>query len=414
MSFDFIRGRARIFALFTLLACGRGYAENGQTPRLGILQHTREHLQENRDAGAQVVVISLAWDRAEPAMGQFSEDYFEQVRGSIEACRKLGYDIAVDPGFQYPPAWIFQLPHSRFVNQYGSMFASTQVGENIPNAVFNQAIRERQEIVLRRLLKELGPGLAMLRLGWMKYGELAFPLHTFENDKNCYWGFDDIAQGRVPGRPPGLEPCPTGDWRPGEQSPAHAHARAFLRWYLGALQNYHDWQIATARKYTDAPLAMLYPSWGLRPGHCEAALEHDLDGTTSPEINGEVQRGLDVEHLVAGIQDPHVIVYCTWLDSSPAFSQDESPNRSRWSPAHYLATLAAEHRPALHAWAENTGGGEVEVLSLCRDRILKYGYRGFVWAFERDLYDGRPPDISDFAEFSRRLRGITITNLPAY
>jgi hypothetical protein len=405
MPCDFMRSHALSFALFTLMAGGPAHAVEGLTPRLGILQHTPEHLQENRDAGAQVVVISLAWDRAEPAMDQFSASYFEQVRSSIEACRKLGYDIAVDPGLQYPPAWIFQLPHSRFVNQYGRAFTSTKVGENIPNAVFNQAIRDRQENVLRHMLKEIGPELTQLRLGWMKYGELAFPLHTFENEINCYWGFDKIARGRVPGLPPGLEPCPTGDWRPGQPSPQHARARAFLHWYLGALQNYHDWQIATARKYTEAPLAMLYPSWGLRPGHGEAALEHDLDGSTSPEINGELQRGLDLERLVTGIRDTRVIVYCTWLDTSPAFSEDDSPDRSRWSPAHYLSTLAEEHRPPLHAWAENTGGGDSAVLSLCQDRILNYGFRGFVWAFERDLYDGQPPEINDFAEFSRRLRG---------
>ena len=402
---DFIRRCALTFSLPGMIFCLHGYAEEDQMPRLGILQHTTEHLQENRDAGAQVVVISLAWDRAEPAMGQFSDAYFEQVRTSIAACRKLGYAIAVDPGFQYPPAWIFDLPHSRFVNQYGHAFSSTEIAEQIPNAVFNQAIRDRQENVLRRMFKEIGPELAQVRLGWMKFGELAYPLHTFEGEKNCYWGFDEIAQGRASGLPPGLEPCPTGDWRPGQPSPKHARARAFLHWYLGALQNYHDWQIVTARKYTAAPLAMLYPSWGTRPGHEVAAIDHDLDGTTSPEINGEVQRGLDFARLVGGIQDAQVIVYCTWLDTSPAFSQDDNPDRSRWSPAHYLSTLAAEHHPALHAWAENTGGGNAEVMSLCLERILKYGYRGFIWAFERDLYDGRPPEISDFAEFSRHLRG---------
>jgi hypothetical protein len=405
MPCDFMRSHALSFALFTLMAGGPAHAVEGLTPRLGILQHTPEHLQENRDAGAQVVVISLAWDRAEPAMDQFSASYFEQVRSSIEACRKLGYDIAVDPGLQYPPAWIFQLPHSRFVNQYGRAFTSTKVGENIPNAVFNQAIRDRQENVLRHMLKEIGPELTQLRLGWMKYGELAFPLHTFENEINCYWGFDKIARGRVPGLPPGLEPCPTGDWRPGNRArsmPARGLSCTGTWALFRTITTGRSQPHANTRRH---PWPCCIRRGASGRGHGEAALEHDLDGSTSPEINGELQRGLDLERLVTGIRDTRVIVYCTWLDTSPAFSEDDSPDRSRWSPAHYLSTLAEEHRPPLHAWAENTGGGDSAVLSLCQDRILNYGFRGFVWAFERDLYDGQPPEINDFAEFSRRLRG---------
>ncbi len=369
----------------------------------GILQHTSHNLKSNREAGAQVAVVEIGWDRAEPTNGQFSETYFGEVRERLQACRALGYEVVIDVGFQYPPVWIFDVPHSRFVDQHGNSFTSATIGENIPNAVFNQAVRDHQEAYLRHVFREIGTDLLFVRLGWMKYGEIAYPVHRYEGNSNCYWGYDAIAQGEASGLPSGIAVCPVPGWRPGQASPDHRDARVFLEWYHGALQNYHDWQLATARKYTDVPLAMLYPSWGTRPGAGEIAVQHDLDGSTSPEINGEIQRGLDFERLISGIRDPNVIAYCTWLDSNPNFSQDDDPDRTKWSPSRYLAALAAEHDPALPAWAENTGAGDMKVLALCADRIKAYGYAGFFWAFEGDLYDGVPPEISDFATFLRGL-----------
>jgi len=378
--------------------------EAGNFQFAGILQNTKQHLTSNREAGVQVAIVEIGWNRAEPAQGQFSETYFNEVREKLQEYRALGYKIVIDFGFQYPPDWIFDLPHSRYVDQHGNHFKSATIGENIPNAVFNQAIRDHQEAYLRQVFREIDDDFLFVRLGWMKYGEIAFPVHRYEDNANCYWGYDALAQGEVRGLPPGIERCPVPGWRPGQTSPDHRDALVFLAWYHGALQNYHDWQLATARKYTDVPLAMLYPSWGTRPGSVNNAVQHDLDGSTSPEINGEIQRGLDFERFISGIRDTNVIVYCTWLDSNPTFSRDDGLDRTAWSPSHYLAVLSAEHDPSLPVWAENTGGGDLKVLDLCAERIKAYGYAGFFWAFESDLYDGVPPEIGDYGVFLGGLR----------
>lgn len=379
-------------------------AQPESKPVLGILQHRPEHLKQNYQAGARMVVIELGWNRAEPETGQFNRAYFEQIRASMRLCKAEGYLLSLDFGFQYPPDWIFNLPHSRFVNQYGETFTSETLGEDIPNAVFNQTIREYQERYIQQVFKELGSDFRLIRLGWMKYGELAYPIHTYQEKQNCYWGFDAIAIGKAPRRPPGIPLSPAGDWKPGDPSPDHREAEKFIEWYLNALRDYQNWQIKTVRPYTSAPLAVLYPSWGLRPGDIAKAIEKDLDGSTPRESTGELQRGLDFQRLVAGIQDPNVIVYCTWLDSSPDFSRDDQPHPAHWSPAHYLAHLAATHPPRLPAWAENTGGGPPEIFDLCLQRIRQYGYAGFLWAFEHDLYDGIPPEIQDFKTFAERLQ----------
>ena len=364
--------------------------------RFGVLQSTDEHLARNREAGANIVVVELGWNRAEPAQSAFSDSYFRKMAKNIEARRRMGYAIALDLGFQYPPKWVFDLPHARYVNQVGRVFRSETTGEDIPNAVFNAAVRERQKAYLAEVFRRLGTEFALVRLGWMKYGELAYPVSEFGGRGNCYWAFDALAQGRAEGLAKGLAPCPVPGWVPGEASPDHARARAFLDWYLGALRNYHDWQIETTREFTSAPLAILYPSWGMRPGDAEKAIGADLSGATPAEASGEVQRGLDFERLVSGIRDPRVTVYCTWIDSSPEFGDDAADDPTRWSPCHYLAALASEHCPPLHVWGENTGGGDMATVALCFQRIRQYGYRGFLWAFEQDLYDGKKPEIGDF------------------
>ncbi len=368
----------------------------------GVLQSKDENLARNRQSGANIVVVGLGWDRAEPNQGEFSSEYFKEISEKIKIRRKLGYSIALDLGFQYPPDWIFDLPHSYYINQYGQKFFSTNIGENIPNAVFNQAIRDCQESYLKEVFKHF-KDFELIRLGWTKYGELAYPIHKYGGEKNCYWAFDDIAQGKSKGLAEGLSSCPLPGWIPGNQSVDNKDAAKFLQWYIGALQNYHDWQIKTVRRFTSKPLAMLYPSWGMRPGSIQKAIKGDLNGSTSSEINGEVQRGLDFKRLISGISDTNVYVYCTWIDSNPHFSNDAGSNPAYWSPAHYLAFLAQEHQPPLQIWGENTGGGDMKTVELCFERIKKYNYNGFLWAFEHQLYDGKKPEIEDFKPYLKRL-----------
>ncbi len=402
------RWRLRASALGVLalgLACAAASApptreryggQAGERLLAGVLEHTLTRLAANYRAGARVAVVQLGWDRAQPAPDHFDSAYWIEIAGVIANVRQHGYRVALDLGMQYPPAWIFTLPHSRYVNQFGQAFAAG-LGEDVPNAVFNQAVRDRQAAYIAAVATALGEDFLFVRLGAMKYGELAYPTHRFGATENAYWGFDAVAQGLTAGLPAGVSACPVPGWLPGQSSADHATARAFLEWMLDALVDYQNWQVQTARAHFPGALAMLYPSWGCRPGQIESAIQGDLAGGTSPEINGEVQRGLDFERLVGALTDTNVIVYCTWVDSSPAYSHDEGDDPRQWSPARYLAHLAATSMPPLAAWAENTGGGDLATLQLAFRRVRAYGYQGFLYAFERDLYDGQAPEIADFA-----------------
>ena len=343
------------------------------------------------EAGVRGVVLGVSWDRCEPGEGRFDFRYLQDVRKRIEIFRAAGKVVVLDLGVQYPPTWVFGIPSSRFVDQWGDSFgAEAGSGECGVNLVFSQEMRDRYEAYLRHLFGELGNDFYAIRLGGGRYGELGYPSHQYGSRTNCYWAFDPVAQGNAPGLPPGMKACPVPGWIPGSPSPGHDSARRFLEWYMDSMRNYHDWQIAAARRYFSGPLFMLYPSiGGLRPGQLEAAARGDCDGSTGPEKTGEVGRGYDMARYVAGIRDPLVVVYSTWLDGFPG-ADDASPDPARWSPGHYLAGLAAAHRPPLPVGGENTGQpDDVANLRLTFQRMRENRLCVLFWAFEPTLFDGK-------------------------
>ncbi len=362
---------------------------------LGVLQPDAARAPALSAAGVREVVLSVSWDRLQPRPNGLDRDYVAKLRADMAAYRAAGLGIVLDLGMQYPPGWLFAHPHARYVNQHGEVFADPAPGMNAPNSVFNYLIRERQRDYIAGIFRHLGSDWVAVRLGGGWYGELNYPPAVFGGKANCYWAFDPIAQGREPGLPEGVRPCPVPGWKPGQASADHAAARSFAEWYLDSLQNYHDWQIATVRGHYAGPLMMMYPSWGIRPGQLDAAIAGDLAGASPAEKNGEVQRGFDFTRFIGGIRDPLVWVHCTWIDSDPAWSDETSSNPARWSPPRFLASLARAHNPPLRVSAENTGGGGPAALALSANRVRELKLDAFYWAFCPDLFDGRAPELDD-------------------
>ncbi|HBC87952.1 MAG TPA: hypothetical protein DCZ94_13450, partial [Lentisphaeria bacterium] len=332
---------------------------------IGSLQMKQERMLADRQAGMTVTVLSAIWGRMEPQEGKFSAEEIQRIKAEIAASRSAGLGISVDFGLQYPPEWVFNLPDSRYRNQFGDEYVGENPGSNGFNTVFVQANRDRVERYVKRFFEEFGSDFHSIRLGWGYYGELTYPLQRFKpgspsnspEHSNCYWSFDDIAQGKKAGLAAGLSKCPVPGWKPGDPSP-NGEAGKFLEWHLGAMQNFHDWQIRLLRSQYSGLLCMMYPSWGIRPGWTDAAAAGNLDGKTAPESNGEIQRGYDFSRFIKGISDPDVVVYCTWIDAKTFPSNaDQGSNVAGWSPIRYLSQLAHDHQPKLAVWGENTGPG---------------------------------------------------------
>jgi len=367
-----------------------------------------QHFAIGRTAGLRVAVVLASWDRFEPMPGVYDEKYIETLAAEKEQLRKLGYKLQVDFGVQYPPAWVYELPQGRYRDQFADVFISKQPGENMPNVVFNAEIRKHIAAYIGAVFARLGNDWDFVRLGCSRYGELNYPQNRYNGHDNCYWAFDDIAQGKAPGLPEGVAPCPVPGWLPGGPSAKHADAKRFIEWYLDCLKNYQEWQIATVRRSYAGDVCMLYGSWGLRPGWLDTAINGDIAGGASCERNGELQQGFDWARMIGSVTDPRVIVYCTWVDGTIRnrdIADDDSADPSRWSPVHWQASLARANPFHLRVWGENTGHNNDEAMRITFERIKRFDLMGVMWAFDPELFaDPNPEGYATFADYSECIR----------
>lgn len=149
---------------------------------------------------------------------------------------------------------------------------------------------------------------------------------------------------------------------------------------------------------------MLYGSWGIRPGYIADAISADLDGSTPPERHGEISAGYDWARMVAGIRDPRVIVYCTWMEAPENICDDAGGDPRRWSPLHWQSSLARENRLGLRVWGENSGRDTVADMRVTFERIRRYGAMGVMWAFENELFaDPNPKHFATFQDFAEMI-----------
>lgn len=382
-----------MFAMLCVVASG---STQESAPFVGILQNTMPNLQRHYDAGARMAHVALIWNRVCPTEGAWNQAYLDEKKAEVQKMRQAGYAIMLDFGAQYPPEWIYGQPNSRYRNQYGDAYAGG-IGETGVNVVFNAKLREMLGAYVTGVLADFGKDVDIVRLGLMRYSEIGYPHPSFKGRKNAYWAYDDIAQGKVEGLPAGVKPCPVPGWTPGRPSADHVDARRFAAWYVDALANFHDWQIELVARQYEGRMAMLYPSWGIREGQLESAVLNDLNGTTSAERNGEIQRAFAFKRFIEGIQNPRVMVCGTWIDSRPEWSDDDAPNPKNPCPIGHLSSLAAAHPLKLRVMGENTGGGGMAAMQLTFQRARRYGLDGVMWAFERDLHDGKPPTLEDLA-----------------
>jgi len=382
--------------------------ENKPVRLYGVLNSSLEHAIAGRDSGWRVAIISIGWDLFEPKQGVINRAYVDEIARKKQAFRKLGYELQVDFGIQYAPEWVFKLPQGRYRNQYGDEFKTGECGKNVPNVVFNAGVRQAISNYFNEIFIRLGTDWDFVRLGCAKYGELNYPQAKYRGYTNCYWAFDDLAQGKTAGLPSGISPCPVPGWRPGLPSPLHASARTFAGWYLDCLKNYQDWQIATVRRWYGGDLCLLYGSAGLRPDWLESAIIHDLSGITSAEMNGEIQQGYDWTRMIGSLKDPKAIVYCTWIDGTLQNHKtfdDDSRDPNRWSPVHWQVSLARTNPLKLRVWGENTGRNNRETMRATFEYLKRYNLMGVMWAFEPDLFaDPNPNDCATFADYAEFIR----------
>lgn len=314
-------------------------------------------LADVRGRGVGVLLVEMRWASAEPTEGAFSTSYFAAKRDEIARYRAAGFRVVLNYGMHHAPAWLLAKPNARFVQQAGLVYAASDE----PNLVFATELRPYAERYTARVFAELGTDFAAVRVGGGHWGELTYP-QLFGSDGrliNNYWAFDGAA----------ARTNPVPGWKPGMPSPA-AEASRFLAWYLDRLTAFQNWQIATVRASFAGPIAVLYASWGMRSGDFDRAVATNLAGTSSPEINGEVQRGFDHARHVAAITDRGAVVWGTYGE--------------RVGTVSWLSSLAAPRGLAL--MAENSGSDGPAAMDAAMAEARRYGLRLFMWIRASEAY----------------------------
>jgi hypothetical protein len=330
-------------------------------------------------SGIGVATLEIGWQDYEPGNGVWNTSYIQQQVQKANAFRAAGMRVALSPGLQFPASWVFGLDaNTSYVNQYGDRFSSGSVGMNVANAVFDANVRNAQATYIARIAQDFGNNFTFIRIGGGWYGELHYPPANFNGHTNSYWAFDPNAQAG----------SPVKGWVPGQC--CAAQAQQFYSYYSQSLINYENWQIQTFRSHFSAQIEILFAGWGLRPGDITNAVNGNLSGGTSAEVNGETQQSNDYADQVAQIADSGTIVYSDWLDAP-----DYGSTLNSESPVKYLVYLAQQK--GLHVAGENTGAQSLSALQLCVSRVKTLGLLGMSWAWESNLFSGSSPNLGAYA-----------------
>lgn len=310
-------------------------------PTFGVLEPEFDDLAAYRDAGIKRVMLALGWDWMERSQGTINEAYVSERLSRMQEYRDAGFDVVLDLGLQYPPSWVFSLPgETRFVNQYGDRWRGP-LGKDVPNAIWNPAVRDAQASYIARALQALGPdNFVAVRVGGLVYNEALYPSPVFGGHTDSYWSFDTTA----------LERSPVPGWRPGQNN--RAENEAFITFYLDSLADYESWLVSKYREEFSGEIQLLLPTWGIRPGHLEEALDGGFDGSSTAELGEMTHRGTDFDRMASRLGGlGSIVLYTTYLDGDMNGSSERD-----MSPVEYVNVLA--DRYGFGVAGENSGNGE--------------------------------------------------------
>lgn len=360
-------------------------------------------------AGVRVVHLELGWDAYEPREGAFNAAYATAAAQKLKVFRDAGLQVVLGVGLQYPPAWIYTYPNSRYVDQVGHTAGAV-------NLTFNQALRQRAAAYIARVHQDLGlNNFVAVRIGSGGLIEAMYPSENEGGGTNSYWAFDVNAQGGT-GRPASIAANPYPGWQPGQTSYQGqpftvAQVQIWYDWYLGAMVDGINWQLGVYQQlgYT-GDRQVLLPGLGSRPDEYGSAIAHYLNGTG--DTMQTMGRAAVWNKVIAGLTNRQkVVIYISSLadgsggnnvcSSADMAVREDDPQVDTWSAARWISYNA--NRYGLQKNGENPGSVDTKAygLSMLQAAVLQMracGLQGMMWAHEANLYDNTSGiTVADYA-----------------
>ncbi|HET9656844.1 MAG TPA: hypothetical protein VFP72_15935 [Kineosporiaceae bacterium] len=360
---------------------------------VGTLLPVPEHVGQEASAGVSDAMVELSWRRYEPRPGWFDPSYVRGVRDEVRHLHEVGRQVTLGLGLNDPPAWAYDVPDSRFVDQHGA------VSEQL-NLVFNGTLRELAAHYLTQVVHDLGAGaFRAVRLTSGGSAEVLYP-------PGGYWAFDANATGGTD-RPASLPADPVPGWRPGtaEAASSPAQALAFAQWYVACLTDVLIWQRNVLRSLGfHGWYYVLTPGVGVRPAEFDQAVAAGLpdgllgQGAVWPQLYGQLPPTGDWVAYVTSVGDGSGDAdTCSPADATVALTD---PRTLTWSATRWITRIAAG--AGIPVSGENPGLSDgvlagyqdtssEGMLARVRSQVIGCGLRGFYWAHDEQLWDGTLP-----------------------
>lgn len=381
-------------------------APGGRAPRsltLGVLDANPAYLAADTAAGIRLAVLNVSWAEWEPAEDATDTAYRRQIRAEVGRYRSAGWQVAVDPGLQDPPAWASRLRGALLEGAGGAPAASLDYE-------WSQPLRSRAGRYLHQLVVALGP-VSYYRVGLNEHGEAHYP----DTSTGQWWINGAGPQGHAASElPAGEHPTPMPGWAPGQATwDGHPvtveQVTSWYGWYLGSMVQALRWEIDTYRAagFTGR-LQLVVPGAGVLPNLYASAVDNLLVPTL-PDTTFVLQTGavwwevladlratpgllVDISSVGDASGDPPANT-CEAGDDTVALT---SPAIWTWSDTRWLTYLA--RRNGFTVMGENPGDTPATSLPAIFDLARACHLVALQWAWDAQLRQAGSADLSQLQE----------------
>ena len=374
----------------------------------GTLMPNQSNAQKEYAAGIRSAQVDVFWKYLQKTDGGWDANSWNEKKHEIQTFMDTGMKVALGIGFQYPPDWIFNYPNSRYLNQDGHNSA-----KEVVNFTFNQKMRDKGEAYMDKLFAQWGDinQFWAIRIGSGPYVEVFYPgMDDGAGQTNSYWAWDANASGTASDRPATIPARPFPNWKPGDKTISTAQVRQWYAWYMAAQMDTVNWQIDYLRnkQHYTGYIQVLMPGIGTRPSEFTTSIDNDLNGTGDPSHT--TGRGAVWNQVIDGIRNKDkVVISITDLGKGSGENDFTQPGDAAlvigrpaddqkflsWSAARWISYNA--DRYGLTKTGETPGEPDkhtMEVLNAAVRQMDGCHLQGLQWAHSKDLYSGRPTEVS--------------------
>ena len=370
--------------------------------RFGTLASSLDHTDEEAAGGVTAAMVEISWEVAEPEPGVFDQGYLDAVRADVNRLRASGRTVTLGLALHYTPAWVFDIPDSRMEDEDGDVSEEADM-------IFNQKVRDEADAYMAALDAELDLSTVdAIRLTSGGGAEVLYP------GDGTYWAFGPNAQNG-PDMPPTMAPNPAPGWLPGDGDLSDQELQAWVDWYIGALDDAVEWQIATLSSLGfRGTYEVLTPGIGIQPAEVDEVVREGLPpgllgvGAAWEIFYRQLARRPDIVAYVSSVADnsgPGDV--CDPADGEVAL---DDPMTTGWSSTRWVARVAGEYGypvsgenpgwqnppdPDLEQAYQDLSDGGMMASAIRKAHACHF--TSFYWAHDQQLWDGTVP-FSAYAE----------------